>query len=88
MMQSQINKWGNSAAVRIPATMLASMGLEVNSKITIEILDGKIVIEPIKAQQKRLKLPFSEEALLKDLNAYTAHADELAVPSKTEFGDE
>lgn len=88
MMQSQINKWGNSAAVRIPATMLASMGLEVNSKITIEILDGKIVIEPIKAQQKRLKLPFSEEALLKDLNAYTAHADELAVPSNTEFGDE
>ena len=88
MMQSQINKWGNSAAVRIPANMLASMGLKVNSQVTIEVLDGKIVIEPIRAQQKRLKLPFSEEALLKDLNAYTAHADEMAVPNKTELGDQ
>jgi len=86
-MQSQINKWGNSAAVRIPANMLASMGLAVNSHVTINILDGKIVIEPIKEPQKRLKLPFSEEALLQDLNAYTAHADEVATPSGTGFGD-
>lgn len=86
-MQSQINKWGNSAAVRIPASMLASMGLAVNSHVTINILDGKIVIEPIKEPQKRLKLPFSEEALLQDLNGYTAHADEVATPSGTEFGD-
>jgi antitoxin MazE len=87
-MQSQINKWGNSAAVRIPANMLASMGLEVNSLVTIGIQDGKIVIEPVKTQKKRLILPFSEEALLKDLTAYTAHADEIAIPSRTEFGDE
>lgn len=87
-MQSQINKWGNSAAVRIPANMLASMGLEVNSRVTIEILDGKIVIEPIKAPQKRFNLPFSEEALLQGLNAYTAHADEIATPKNMEFGDE
>ena len=87
-MQSQINKWGNSAAVRIPAKMLASMGLDVNSQVTIEIVDGKIVIEPVKALQKKLKLPFSEQALLQDLNAYTAHADEIAVPSGSELGHE
>jgi antitoxin MazE len=67
--------------------MLTRMGLAVNSHITIDILDGKIVIEPVKEPQKRLKLPFSEEALLQDLNAYTAHADEIATPSGTEFGD-
>lgn len=87
-MQSQINKWGNSAAVRIPAKILASMGLEVNSQVTIDVLDSKIVIEPVRTQQKRLKLPFSEEALLKGLNAYSAHADVLATPTRTEFGDE
>jgi antitoxin MazE len=87
-MQSQINKWGNSAAVRIPANILASMGLEVNSQVTIEILDGKIVIEPIRTQQKRLVLPLSEEALLQGLNAYTAHADEIATPRGMEFGDQ
>lgn len=86
-MQSQINKWGNSAAVRIPASMLASMGLTVNSHVNIDILDGKIVIEPVKESKKRLKLPFTEEALLKDLNAYTAHADEVASPIGAEFGD-
>lgn len=87
-MQSQINKWGNSAAVRIPANMLASMGLEVNSPVTIEVVDGKIVIKPVRASQKKLKLPFSEQALLQDLNAYTAHADEIATPSGSELGHE
>lgn len=77
-MQSQINKWGNSAAVRIPANMLASMGLSVNSSINIEVKDGKTIIEPISEPKKRLKLPFSEVALLKGLDAYTAHADEIA----------
>ena len=87
-MESQINKWGNSAAVRIPANMLASMGLTVNSPVTIEILDGKIVIEPVKESKKRLSLPFSEEALLQGLNAYTAHADEVATPTHKEMGGE
>ena len=68
--------------------MLASMGLEVNSQVTIEVFDGKILIEPVRSQQKLLKLPFSEEALLKDLNACSAHADVLATPSRTEFSDE
>jgi antitoxin MazE len=86
-MQSQINKWGNSAAVRIPAGMLASMGLSVNSSINIEVKDGKIIIEPVKAARKRLKLPFTEDALLQGLNAYAAHADELATPIPPELGD-
>jgi antitoxin MazE len=86
-MQSQINKWGNSAAVRIPASILSSMGLAVNSHITIEVKDGKIIIEPVKPSQKSLKLPFTEKALLQNLNAYTAHADELATPINMELGD-
>jgi antitoxin MazE len=86
-MQSQINKWGNSAAVRISANMLVSIGLAVNSQITIEFLDGKIIISPIQEPKKHFKLPFSEEALLQNLNAYTAHADEVVIPSSTEFGE-
>ncbi|MDF1584478.1 MAG: AbrB/MazE/SpoVT family DNA-binding domain-containing protein [Methyloprofundus sp.] len=86
-MQSQINKWGNSTAVRIPASILSGMGLSVNSHITIEVKDGKIIIEPIKPLQKNLKLPFTEEALLQNLNAYTAHADKLATPISVELGD-
>lgn len=86
-MQSKINKWGNSAAVRIPSSMLANMGLAVNSHITIEVKEGKIIIEPVKPAAKNLKLPFTEEDLLEGLGAYTAHADELAMPAGTELGD-
>lgn len=86
-MQTQINKWGNSAAVRIPANMLASMGLTVHSLINLEVKSGKIIIEPILESKKRLKLPFTEDALLHDLNPHTAHADELATPISKEFID-
>lgn len=73
--------------MRIPASILSDMGLSVNSNITIEVKDGKIIIEPVKPSQKSLKLPFTEDALLQDLNAYTAHADELATPISVELGD-
>ena len=86
-MQTQINKWGNSAAVRIPAGILSDTGLSVNSNISIEAKDGRIVIEPAERLRKSLNLPFSEETLLKGLNAHTAHADEVAAPLGAELGD-
>lgn len=86
-MQTQINKWGNSAAVRIPAGILSETGLSVNSNISIAAKDGRIVIEPAERLRKSLNLPFSEAALLKGLNAHTAHADEVAAPLAAELGD-
>ena len=48
----------------------------------------KIIIEAeIESLSKRLKLPFSEAALLSNLNPETAHADALALPSDSETGD-
>jgi len=84
-MEARINKWGNSAAVRIPANVLTSMGLELNSPITIDVIEGKIVIAPVDNSRKRLELPFSEEFLLESLDAHNAHADELAVLHASEF---
>ena len=84
-MEARINKWGNSAAVRIPANVLTSMGLELNSPITIDVIEGKIVIAPADDSRKRLELPFSEEFLLENLDAQTAHADALADLQASEF---
>ena len=84
-MEARINKWGNSAAVRIPANVLTSMGLELNSPITIDVIEGKIVIALANNLTKRLELPFSEAFLLENLDAHTAHADELAVLQASEF---
>lgn len=85
-MESQINKWGNSAAIRIPSTFMSDLGLSINSAINIELSDGRIVIEP-KKTAKRLKLPFTEESLLEGLDSYTAHSDELVSPMLSELGE-
>jgi len=85
VIEARINKWGNSAAVRIPANVLTSMGLELNSPITIDVIEGKIMIAPANILTKRLELPFSEAFLLENLDAHTAHADELADLQAGEF---
>ncbi len=86
-MKTQINKWGNSAAVRIPASTLADTGLSIHSNINIEAKEGRIIIEAAENSRKKLKLPFSEAALLEGLDEKTSHADEIATPSVSELGD-
>lgn len=43
-MESKIQKWGNSLGIRIPSSMLKSMGLKSNDIIDISEEDGKIII--------------------------------------------
>lgn len=45
-MQTQIKKWGNSAVVRLPATMLAQLNLAVGSPVDLKTEGGRLVIEP------------------------------------------
>lgn len=85
-MQSEIKRWGNSAAVRLSSKIMAQAKLDVASPITIDVKAGKIVIEAAQKAPRRVNLPFTEADLLKDLDAHGAHADELAQPSATEMG--
>jgi len=85
-MQTEIKRWGNSAAVRLPSKLLAALQLEINSSISIDIKDNKIIIEAVSEQARdRLCFPFSEAALLKGMTAENAHADELAAITTLEF---
>jgi antitoxin MazE len=87
-MQSEIKRWGNSAAVRIPKKLLNEARLDINTPVTMEVTENKIVIEARKGSTpKRLKLPFCEADLLAGLNPETAHADELTPVSAKELGD-
>jgi len=45
MMEGKIQKWGNSSALRLPATLLAAAGIPANSEVDIEPRDGKLVIQ-------------------------------------------
>ncbi|MGD0958594.1 MAG: AbrB/MazE/SpoVT family DNA-binding domain-containing protein [Methylomonas sp.] len=50
-MQTEIKKWGNSAVVRLPATMLAQLKLEVGStvELTADEIGFRIVPSTTKA---------------------------------------
>ena len=45
-MQLTIKKWGNSLATRIPKAIVDSVGLELDQEVSIESVDGKIIITP------------------------------------------
>lgn len=78
-METNINSWGNSLAVRIPKVLAKELGFEENSIVNMEIVDDKLVItaNPF----KKLKSPY--KYTLKDLLAkipedYNPNTDEEA----------
>jgi antitoxin MazE len=46
-MRITVRKWGNSAAVRLPVSVLQSVNLAVDDAVEITDEDGRIVIEPV-----------------------------------------
>ena len=43
-VRAQIKKWGNSAALRLPARLLARAGFEIDSRVEIEASEGQLLI--------------------------------------------
>jgi antitoxin MazE len=66
-MKATVRKWGNSAAVRIPASMMAAMHLDLDEVVDIRQEAGRIVIEPVR--QKTYDLA----DLLKGITAKNLH---------------
>jgi len=46
-MQATIKKWGNSPALRISSSIMALPQLTVNQAVNVNVVKGKIIIEPI-----------------------------------------
>lgn len=53
-MRVQVKKWGNSAAVRIPASVMAAASLSLDQSVDVREEDGRIVIEPIRTPAPNL----------------------------------
>ena len=47
-MQGVVKKWGNSAAVRIPASVLEAAHVHLDQPVDVREEQGRIVIEPIR----------------------------------------
>ena len=48
-MRLQVKKWGNSASVRIPASVMAAAALHIDQLVDVREEKGRIVIEPVLA---------------------------------------
>lgn len=46
-MRIQVKKWGNSASVRIPSSILAAAALHIDQEVEITEEGGRVIIEPI-----------------------------------------
>lgn len=50
-MQVTIKKWGNSPSVRIPAAVMKSAKLSLDSVVDVRVENGCVVIEPVYPQE-------------------------------------
>lgn len=47
-MKVVVRKWGNSAAVRIPAAVMRAAGLNLDQEVEIREEGGRVVLEPVR----------------------------------------
>lgn len=50
-MRATVKKWGNSAAVRIPASVLQAARLRLDEPVEMREEAGRIVIEPVREKK-------------------------------------
>ena len=54
-MKTQIQKWGNSLAVRIPKSFAHESKIQQGSTVEVSLDRGKIVVEPVFETEYKLK---------------------------------
>jgi antitoxin MazE len=53
-MKTQVQKWGNSLALRIPKAFAADLGLAQDTPVELSLEDGNLVIRPSPTQRYEL----------------------------------
>jgi antitoxin MazE len=47
-MRAVVRRWGNSAAIRIPSTVLKAAKIEIDDSVDIREEHGRIIVEPLR----------------------------------------
>lgn len=68
-MRTQVKKWGNSASVRIPASIMQAACLELDQDVEIWEEDGRVIVLPLRQPV------FSLESLLNDITDDNLHGE-------------
>ena len=59
-MIATIKRWGNSQGLRLSKAILSGLGLEIDDKVNIEVVDKKIIIYKAEDDNLRLSDVFAE----------------------------
>lgn len=78
-MRTRVQKWGNSLAVRIPRSFAGQIGLQQDSAVDLQIVEGKVVIEPVTGDE------YSLDELLSGVTSENRHGE---IDSGPAFGAE
>ncbi|PVX73515.1 AbrB/MazE/SpoVT family DNA-binding domain-containing protein [Paraburkholderia unamae] len=79
-----LKRWGNSLAVRVPASLAAKLGLAEGQEVEVEVEDGSLTVRPHTAIRR-----FSRERYLQQLRERKLEAHTLVDfgrPQGTEIG--
>ena len=68
-MRSKIQQWGNSLALRIPKPFAEEAGLARQSEVEVSVVDGNVVIFPVREPQPTL------EELLAEVTEENRHSE-------------
>ena len=68
-MDTVIRKWGNSPAVRIPMSVMSAARLDLEQKVSITVVGGRIIIEPVQ------RVEYSLDSLLTGITRRNAHKE-------------
>ncbi len=69
-MRAIVKKWGNSAAVRVPAAVMEEARLEIDQPVDVRVENGRVVIEPLATPE------FTLDALLAGVTRENLHEEE------------
>ena len=68
-MQVQVQKWGNSLALRIPKSFANQIKIEQGSYVDLSTVDGTLIAKPLEEQE------YSLEQLLAGITDENIHAE-------------
>lgn len=68
-MEAVIRKWGNSPALRLPASALKEAGYQLDQKVELIVSRGRILIQPSE------KVEYDLDALVSSITASNAHSE-------------
>ena len=77
-MRVTLRKWGNNAAVRLPAAIMQAARFELNQTLEVREEGGRVIIEPVD--------PYGAEPPVYDLEKLLAHIRPEDAPPLVDLG--